>query len=128
MQLEPASKKEIKHIAAGIAICDVVAFAICAVLKVLSLKVCLLALACSLITLGGFVWLCVSVQKSLEKGTQAKSYLTKTYVGRMLLYAVTAVVIVNIGTNYAEMIVGVLPLFYPGLTIKVMNLLFKEKE
>ena len=101
-------------------------------LRILTLRNGLFLLGGSAVAVLGFVWLCISVQKTLEAGENAKGMMTRSYLGRMTMFALWAgfSMLANKG-NYPAMLTGLLPLIMPNLTIKIMNLinyLKKEKD
>jgi hypothetical protein len=132
MKADPAALKEIRHIALGILALDGIVIAVFLGLRIFNLRNGLFLLGGSLVALLGFVWLCISVQKTLEAGENARGMMTRSYLGRMTLLALWAAasMLLNRG-NYPAMITGLLPLIMPNLTIKIMNLMNyfkKEKE
>ena len=132
MKADPAALKEIRHIALGILALDGIVIAVFLGLRIFNLRNGLFLLGGSLVALLGFVWLCISVQKTLEAGENARGMMTRSYLGRMTLFALWAAasMLLNRG-NYPAMITGLLPLIMPNLTIKIMNLinyLKKEKD
>ena len=132
MKADPAALKEIKHISLGVLAMDGLVIAAYLGLRILSLKNVLFLLGGSVIAVLGFIWLCISVQKTLEAGENAKGMMTRSYLGRMTMFALWAAftMLLNKG-DYSAMITGLLPLVMPNLTIKFMNLLTyfrKEKE
>jgi hypothetical protein len=132
MKADPAAIKEIKHISIGVLALDGIVVAVFLGLRILTLRNGLFLLGGSAVAVLGFVWLCISVQKTLEAGENAKGMMTRSYLGRMTMFALWAgfSMLANKG-NYPAMLTGLLPLIMPNLTIKIMNLinyLKKEKD
>ncbi len=132
MKADPAALKEIRHIALGILALDGIVIAVFLGLRIFNLRNGLFLLVGSRIALLGVLCLFISVQKTLEAGENARGMMTRSYLGRMTLFALWAAasMLLNRG-NYPAMITGLLPLIMPNLTIKIMNLMNyfkKEKE
>lgn len=132
MKFDSVIWKEIKRISLGEAVCSVLLLAVMAALKQFSPRMLVFVLAGAVITVGGFVWLCCSIQSTLEKKPEnVKGIMTKSYLGRMALYAGWVVIAVKFGGSSAVQIAGALPVIFPSFTIKFMNLFKsfrKEKE
>ena len=124
MKIDQAALKEIKHIGLGILVMDTLVIAVHIGLKILDLRTSVFLLGGSLVMFLNFVWLCYSVQKTLEAGENAKGVMTRSYVERSILLVVWSalVFLLNKG-NYKVMIAGVIPYIMPNLTIKFINLL-----
>ena len=132
MKIDPASLKEIKHIGAGLLAMDGLVLAVLLGLHIANARNLIFLLGGSAVAFLGFVWLCISVQKTLEAGENARGMMTRSYLERITLYAVWAAVtmLTNKG-NYPAMVMGLVPLLMPNLIIKIMNLISyfkKEKE
>ena len=132
MKADSAALKEIRHISIGVLAMDGLVVAVLLGLKMLNARSVVFLIGGSLVAVVGFIWLCISVQKTLEAGENAKGMMTRSYLGRMTLFAVWAgaSMLLNKG-NYAAMITGLLPLIMPNITIKIMNLfnyLKKDKD
>ena len=132
MKADPAAIKEIRHIALGVIALDGIVVAVFLGLRILNIRNVIFLLGGSAVAVLGFVWLCMSVQKTLEAGENAKGMMTRSYMGRMTMFAVwaAATMLFNKG-DYPAMLTGLLPLIMPNLTIKIMNLVSyfkKEKE
>lgn len=132
MKFDSVIWKEIKHIAAGVFTFDVILLAVITGLKLFSPRILFFVLGGSAVAVGGFVWLCSSIQSTLEKKPEnVKGAMTKSYLGRMVLYAGWVVIAVKFGGSSAAQIAGALPVLFPSFTIKLMNLFKsfrKEKE
>lgn len=127
MKLQPASRREIKRIAIGTAILDVLmisAFALLGLLGILQfqpLSVILAAVIGSLIAIGSFTVLCITVQQAVEiedrKKMQAKFQLS--YNIRMVVQA--AWVVICFFVPWLNIFAGALPLAFPKITILYLN-------
>ena len=127
MKLQPASRREIKRIAIGTVILDVLmiaAFALLGLLGILQfqpLSVILAAVIGSLIAIGSFTVLCITVQQAVEiedrKKMQAKFQLS--YNIRMVVQAVW--VIICFFVPWLNIFAGAIPLAFPKLTILYLN-------
>jgi len=122
MKLQIASKKEIKRIAVGTGICDLI---LLAVLFVLSLEgiidfnytVILGAVGGSLVAILNFTVMCLTVQKAveIEEKKQMKAFIQGSYNGRLLLQA--GWVVVAFLVPHFNVIAAAAPLLFPNLTI-----------
>ena len=127
MKLQPASRREIKRIAIGTIILDVLmiaAFALLGLLGILSfqpLSVILAAVIGALIAIGSFTVLCITVQQAVEiedrKKMQAKFQLS--YNIRMVVQAVWVVICFFV--PWLNIFAGAIPLAFPKLTILYLN-------
>ena len=127
MKLQPASRREIKRIAIGTAILDVLmiaAFALLGLLGILSfqpLSVILAAVIGALIAIGSFTVLCITVQQAVEiedrKKMQAKFQLS--YNIRMIVQA--GWVVICFFVPWLNIFAGALPLAFPKVTILYLN-------
>lgn len=131
MKVDPSALKEIKHISLGVLALDGIVVAVFLGLHILNLKNILFLAGGSVVAILGFIWLCISVQKTLEAGENAKGMMTRSYLERITLYAAWAAasMLLNKG-DYPAMLTGLLPLIMPNLTIKIMNLFnyFKKEK
>jgi len=127
-QSKETVKKEVKHIAVGVLIMDVVMCLVFLVLKRFSMGVVLGAISGSLIAVANFAYLGISVIKALNMGEKGKGYLQRTYVLRVLLNC--AAVVIAAKFEQVNLIAGILPLFMPRATIYAMQLLgmYKPEE
>ncbi|MBE6923470.1 MAG: ATP synthase subunit I [Ruminococcaceae bacterium] len=127
MKLQSASRKEIKRIAIGTAILDVLmiaAFALLGLLGILQfqpLSVILAAAIGSCLAIGSFTVLCITVQQAVEiedrKKMQAKFQLS--YNIRMVVQA--AWVVICFFVPWLNIFAGALPLAFPKITILYLN-------
>ena len=122
MKLQSASKKEIKRIAVGTLLCDLI---LLAVFFVLSLEgvvafdhtVFLGILGGSAMAILNFTIMCLTIQKAVDIGNrkQMKAFIQGSYNGRLLLQAgwiVAAFLISQI-----NVIAAAIPLLFPNVTI-----------
>ena len=122
MKLQPASKKEIKRIAIGTGICDLI---LLAVLFVLSLEglltfnytVFLGVLIGSCVAILNFTIMCLTIQKAtgIDDQKQMKAFIQGSYNGRLMLQA--GWVIVAILIPHFQVVASAAPLLFPNLTI-----------
>ena len=127
MKLQSASRKEIKRIAIGTAILDVLmiaAFALLGLLGILQfqpLSVILAAAIGSCLAIGSFTVLCITVQQAVEiedrKKMQAKFQLS--YNIRMVVQALWVVICFFV--PWLNIFAGALPLAFPKITILYLN-------
>ena len=122
MKLQDASKKEIKRIAKGTAVCDLL---LIAGLFILSLggigkfdyKVFTGVLGGSVVAVLNFTVMCLTIQKAvdIDEKKQMKSFIQGSYNGRLLLQAgwiLAAYLIPHTNT-----IAAAVPLLFPNLVI-----------
>jgi len=122
MKLQPASKKEIKRIAIGTGVCDLI---LLAVLFVLSLEgllafnytVFLGILVGSCVAILNFTIMCLTIQKAtgIDDQKQMKAFIQGSYNGRLMLQA--GWVIVAILVPHFQVVASAAPLLFPNLTI-----------
>ena len=122
MKLQPASKREIKRIAIGTGVCDLI---LLAVLFVLSLEglltfnytVFLGILVGSCVAVLNFTIMCLTIQKATEidEQKQMKAFIQGSYNGRLMLQA--AWVVIAILVPHFQVIASAAPLLFPNLTI-----------
>ena len=122
MKLQAASKKEIKRIAKGTFVCDLI---LLAVLFVLSLEglltfnytVFLGILVGSCVAILNFTIMCLTIQKATEidEQKQMKAFIQGSYNGRLMLQA--AWVVIAILVPHFQVIASAAPLLFPNLTI-----------
>ena len=127
MKLQPASRREIKRIAIGTAILDVLmiaAFALLGLLDILKfqpLSVILAAAIGSALAIGSFTMLCITVQQAVEiedrKKMQAKFQLS--YNIRMIVQA--GWVVTCFFVPWLNIFAGAIPLAFPKVTILYLN-------
>lgn len=127
MKLQPASRREIKRIALGTAVLDVLmigAFALLALLGIMEfqpLPILLAAAIGSALAIGSFTLLCLTVQQAVEiedrKKMQAKFQLS--YNIRMMVQAVWVVICFLV--PWLNIFAGAIPLAFPKLTILYLN-------
>ena len=122
MKLQPASKKEIKRIAIGTGVCDLI---LLAVLFVLSLEglltfnytVFLGILIGSCVAILNFTIMCLTIQKAtgIDDQKQMKAFIQGSYNGRLMLQA--GWVVVAILVPHFQVVASAAPLLFPNLTI-----------
>lgn len=130
MKLQASSKKEIRRIAAGILVCDVLMIAGLFLLSqfgigTFSYRIFVGAFGGSLIAVLNFTIMCLTVQKSVDFDDQKKmkAFFQASYNGRLMLQA--GWVIVCFLVPHIHIIAGAAPLLFPSLII--MYLQFKGK-
>jgi hypothetical protein len=122
MKLQDASKKEIKRIAKGTAVCDLL---LIAGLFILSLggigkfdyKVFTGVLGGSVVAVLNFTVMCLTIQKAvdIDEKKQMKSFIQGSYNGRLLLQAGWVVAAFLI--PHVNVIAAAIPLLFPNLVI-----------
>ena len=122
MKLQDASKKEIKRIAKGTAVCDLL---LIAGLFILSLggigkfdyKVFTGVLGGSVVAVLNFTVMCLTIQKAvdIDEKKQMKSFIQGSYNGRLLLQAGWVVAAFLI--PHVNVIAAAVPLLFPNLVI-----------
>lgn len=127
MKLQPASRREIKRIAIGTAVLDLVmiaAFAILGLLKIMDFQLLPILLAAAIgscLAIGSFTLLCLTVQQAVEiedrKKMQAKFQLS--YNIRMVVQAVWVVICFFV--PWLNIFAGAIPLTFPKITILYLN-------
>ena len=132
MKLQPESKKELKRILCGTAICTAVMWVVFAALGLVGwvrfdLKLVLSSLVGDAVAVGNFAGICLMVQKVIDEQDEKrrKAQLQASYNIRMLIQAVW--VIVAIGAPCFQPFAGVLPLFFPRITIYYLQITGKYK-
>lgn len=132
MKLQPESKKELKRILCGAAICTAVMWVVFAALGLVGwvrfdLKLVLSSLVGDAVAVGNFAGICLMVQKVIDEQDEKrrKAQLQASYNIRMLIQAVW--VIVAIGAPCFQPFAGVLPLFFPRVTIYYLQITGKYK-
>ena len=132
MKLQPESKKELRRIAGGTAICTAAMWALFAALHLVGwvkfdYTVVLAGLVGAAVAVGNFAGICLVVQKVIDEPDEKKrkAKLQVSYNSRMLLQAVW--VIVAIAAPCFQPFAGVLPLFFPRVTIYYLQITGKYK-
>ena len=132
MKLQPESKKELRRIAGGTAICTAAMWALFAALHVVGwvkfdYTVILGSLIGAAVAVGNFAGICLVVQKIIDEQDEKKrkAKLQVSYNSRMLLQAVW--VVVAIAAPCFQPFASVLPLFFPRITIYYLQITGKYK-
>ena len=132
MKLQPESKKELKRILCGAAICTAVMWVVFAALGLVGwvrfdLKLVLSSLVGDAVAVGNFAGICLMVQKVIDEQDEKrrKAQLQASYNIRMLIQAVW--VIVAIAAPCFQPFASVLPLFFPRITIYYLQITGKYK-
>ena len=122
MRLQPASKKEVKRIALGTAVCDAVMIAVLFVLSMLGVgtfdyRGFVGAAGGSAVAIANFAVMCLTIQKATEISDQKsmKSFIQGSYNGRLLLQA--AWVVAAIMSKHIGILAGCAPLLFPNIVI-----------
>ena len=126
MKLQPASKKEIKRIATGVAICSVLMIAAIFVLSLVgigtfSYRVFVGAAGGSLIAILNFTIMCLTIQSAteIEDMKRMKAFIQGSYNGRLIMQAVWVVLCFAI--SHIHLIAGAAPLLFPNAIIFYLN-------
>ena len=132
MKLQPESRKQLLRIAGGAAICTAVMWVVFAALGLVGwvrfdLKLVLSSLVGDAVAVGNFAGICFVVQKIIDEPDEKKrkATLQLSYNSRMLLQAVW--VVVAIAAPCFQPFAGVLPLFFPRITIYYLQITGKYK-
>lgn len=132
MKLQPESKKELKRILCGAAICTAVMWVVFAALGLVGwvrfdLKLVLSSLVGDAVAVGNFAGICFVVQKIIDEQDEKrrKAQLQASYNIRMLIQAVW--VIVAIAAPCFQPFAGILPLLFPRITIYYLQITGKYK-
>lgn len=132
MKLQPESKKELKRILCGTAICTAVMWVVFAALGLVGwvrfdLKLVLSSLVGDAVAVGNFAGICLMVQKVIDEQDEKrrKAQLQASYNIRMLIQAVW--VIVAIAAPCFQPFAGILPLLFPRITIYYLQITGKYK-
>ena len=122
MKLQSASKQEIKRIAIGTGVCDLI---LLAVLFLLSLEglltfdytVLLGTLIGSFVAIFNFTIMCLTIQKAvgISEKKQMKAFIQGSYNGRLLLQA--GWIVVAFLVPHFHVIAAAIPLLFPNVTI-----------
>ena len=122
MKLQPASKKEIKRIAMGTGVCDLILLAVLFVLSLEGLPtfnytVFLGILIGSCVAILNFTIMCLTIQKAtgIDDQKQMKAFIQGSYNGRLMLQA--GWVVVAILVPHFQVVASAAPLLFPNLTI-----------
>ena len=111
MKLQPASKKEVKRIAKGVLVCDVLMIAAIFVLSLVgvgtfSYRVFVGAIGGSVIAVLNFTVMCLTIQQAteIEDKKRMKAFIQGSYNGRLLLQAgwiIVAILVLLLAVNFA---------------------------
>lgn len=132
MNLQAGSKKELRRIACGTALCTAVMWVLFAALHMVGWvrfdsTVVLGGLVGSLVAIGNFAGICLVVEKIIDEQDEKrrKAKLQLSHNCRMLLQAVW--VVVAIAAPCFQPFASVLPLFFPRITIYYLQITGKYK-
>lgn len=127
MKLQPSSKKEIKRIAIGVAICDVIMIAGLFLLSQFGMgtftyRIFVGAAGGSVITILNFAIMCMTVQQATNYDDQKKmrAFFQASYNGRLMLQAIWVVICFVV--PHIHVIAGALPLLFPSVIILYLQL------
>jgi hypothetical protein len=127
MKLQPASRKEISRIAAGVLVCDVIMIAGLFLLSqfdigTFDIKRILLGAACgSLIAIGNFTILCLTVQSAvqIENKRKMKARFQLSYNIRMLIQA--GWVVASFLIPQLHFVASAAPILFPNVVIMFLQ-------
>ena len=126
MKLQPASKKEVKRIAKGVIVCDILMitalFALSFVgVGIFSYRVFVGAIGGSVIAVLNFTIMCLTIQKAteIEDKKRMKAFVQGSYNGRLFLQA--AWVVICFLVSHIHLIAGAAPLLFPYAIIFYLN-------
>lgn len=128
MKLQETSKKEIKRIAVGVGICDVLLIAAMAVLSLLGIgsfslvKILLGVLGGSAVAVGNFTFMCLTIQKAVNIDDQKlrKSSIQGSYNLRLMVQALWIVAAFLI--PFVDVIAAAAPLLFPTVVIYYLQI------
>lgn len=123
MKLQPASKKEVKRIAIGTGICDLIMIALLFLLSLFGigafepLRILLGTAGGSLVAILNFTVMCLTIQNAVgtEDQKQMKAKIQLSYNFRLALQAVWVIVAIAVPVIHA--VAGAAPLLFPNLVI-----------
>lgn len=127
MKLQPASQKELRHIAVGTLLCAAVMVGVFALLDragifPFTLSVIWAALGGSAVAILNFALLCLTVQKVAEmgdNGKNARAAMQSSYNARMMLQGLWCVLALVLPCF--QPVAGILPLLFPRAAIFLMQ-------
>lgn len=123
MILQSASRKELKRIAIGVGICDLIMIPGLFILSQFGIgsfdlsRILLGAAGGSLIAIANFTILCLTVQKAVEISEKKtmKAFFQASYNGRLILQALWVVVALLV--PQIHVLAGAAPLLFPNIVI-----------
>ena len=126
MKLQPASKKEVKRIAKGVIVCDVLMIAALFALSFVgvgtfSYRVFVGAVGGSVIAVLNFTIMCLTIQQAteIEDKKRMKAFVQGSYNGRLFLQA--AWVVICFLVSHIHLIAGAAALLFPYVVIFYLN-------
>jgi len=126
MKLQSASKKEIRRIAVGTGVCDLILIAVLFILSLEGIgkfdyRVFLSVLGGSAVAILNFTVMCLTIQKAVDisEQKQMKAFIQGSYNGRLILQAVWVVVCFMV--DHIHLIAGAAPLLFPNAIIFYLN-------
>ena len=128
MKLQPSSKKELRRIAVGIAVCDVLMIAGLFLLSQFGIgtfpigKILVGAAGGSAIAILNFTIMCLTVQQAVnyEDQKKMKAFFQASYNGRLMLQAVW--VVICFAVPFIHVIAGAVPLLFPSVIILYLQM------
>lgn len=123
MKLQPASKKEVARISIGTAVCDLILIAGLFLLSQFGigtfapLKILLSALCGSVIAIGNFIIMCLTIQSAvgMENKRKMKARFQLSYNIRMLIQA--GWIVIAFLVPQIHFIAGAVPILFPKVTL-----------
>ena len=128
MKLQEASKKEVKRIAAGVGICDLILIAALFLLSQFGIgsfsivKILLGVLGGSAVAIGNFTLMCLTIQKAvaIEDQKLRKSSIQGSYNLRLMVQSLWIVAAFLI--PYVHLIAAAAPLLFPTVVIYYLQI------
>ena len=128
MKLQPASKKEVARISVGTAVCDLILIAGLFLLSQFGigtfslLKIALSALCGSVIAIGNFIIMCLTIQSAvgMENKRKMKARFQLSYNIRMVIQA--GWIVLAFLVPQIHFIAGALPVFFPKVTLLYLQM------
>ena len=123
MKLQSASRKEIKRIAIGVAVCDVIMIAVLFLLSQFGIgtftlsRILLGILGGSVVAVANFTIMCITVQNSvgIQDQKKMKAVFQASYNGRLMFQAVW--VVIALVVPQIHVVAGAAPLLFPNAVI-----------
>lgn len=126
MKLQPASKKEVKRIALGTAVCSVLMIAALFVLSLVGVgtfnyRVFVGTICGSLVAILNFTIMCLTIQSAteIEDKKRMKAFIQGSYNGRLIMQAVWVVICFMV--PHIHLFAGAAPLLFPNAVIFYLN-------
>ena len=128
MHLQPASKRELRHIAIGVSAFTAVMLLIFVVINffypVNLMQIVLGALLGGGYAILNFLFMALSAQRALASGDMAREIMQRTYHLRM--FGIAIVLVIGYALPCFSLLTVAIPLLFPRLTILVMQIYWRK--